>query len=120
MNGDCFMGTWLKRYCLERVGGEEGLKKLIDMYQNGAPIRDLMREFKLLSPQCIYVLLDVRRRNYRRRAKITPEIVDKVFELRKIGYSIPRIAEKLDISIGSVHRILKGYKPRLGKQSQQP
>ncbi len=100
-------GQWLVRYCLERIGGEEGLKRLKSLYESGMPIKDLMREFNLSSPQCIYVLIKERRRRYKGKGKITPEIAEKIMELRRAGYSIPAIAGELGISIGSVHRVLK-------------
>lgn len=98
-----------RRYCLERVGGEEGLKKLRELYESGAPVTDIMRELGLSSPDCIYILIERPRRRgpYRGRTKITPEIREKILELRGKGLSIYKIARELGISVGAVHRVVR-------------
>jgi DNA invertase Pin-like site-specific DNA recombinase len=67
-----------------------------------------MERFNLSTPDCIYAFVEKRRRGpYRRRSKITEEVEERVVELRRSGLSIPKIAEELGISVGSVHRVLK-------------
>ncbi len=100
---------WLVRYCTERVGGEQAVEELRKMYQEGAKISEIMEKFGLRSPQCVYALLDepMRRGRYKPKTKITDEIVERVLKLRAQNYTIPRIAKELNISVGSVHKILK-------------
>lgn len=98
-----------RRYCLERIGGEEGLRRLRELYESAVPIETIKRELGLSSPDCIYVLLGRPRRRgpYRGRARITPEVREKVLKMREEGLSIYRIARELGISVGSVHRIIR-------------
>lgn len=99
---------WLKRYCLKRVGGEEGLRKLREMYESKASVRDIMKEFGLKSPQCIYALIESSRRKYRKHKKrIGEDVKSRVIELRGKGASIPQISREVGISVGSVYNILK-------------
>ncbi len=98
-----------ERYCRERLG-EEGVRRARELYEAGVPVREIMRELGLGSPECIYVVVGPGRRGgYRRRARVTPELEERVLELRRQGLSIPKIAEALGISVGSVHRVLKKH-----------
>ena len=107
----------MKEYCLKRIGGEEGLKKLEKMYKEEREIREIMKELGLSSPNCIYILIgERRRRSYRGYKRITKELEEKVLELRRMGYSIPAIAKKLGISVGSVHGIIKKHRLASSKQ----
>ncbi len=110
-------GEWLKRYCLRRIGGEEGLEKLKNMYESGMSVREIMKILGLKSPQCIYELVEPRRR-YKKKKKITPEIEEEVLKLRRKGLKIKDIAETIDISVGAVHSVLKkhGLTGRLKKE----
>ena len=47
------------------------------------------------------------KRQIQEKNGITPEIEEKIIELRKTGATIQRIAQDLGISTGTVHRILK-------------
>lgn len=41
------------------------------------------------------------------RPKIPPLVIDEIHLLRKQGYSMPKIAKKLTISVGKVHGVIK-------------
>ena len=101
-------GEWLKRYCLRRIGGEEGLEKLKNMYESGMSVREIMKALGLKSPQCIYELVEPRRK-YKKKKKVTPDIEEQVLRLRRKGLKIREIAKTLDISVGSVHNVLKKH-----------
>ena len=98
---------WLKEYCKRRIGGDKGLKKLRNLYDSGARIDNIMREFNLASPQCIYVLVEAKRRRHKKHTKITDDVKKMIIDLRREGGTIISIAEKTGVSIGSVHRVLK-------------
>ncbi len=102
------MPEWRVRYCLERLGGEEGARRARELYESGLPVREIARRLGLSSPECIYAVVEARRRGpYRRRARVTPEVEEEVVRLRLEGLSMPRIAERVGISVGSVYRVLK-------------
>ncbi len=104
------VAPWKKRYCSEKVGGEEGVRLLRELYDSGIPIRDIMERFGLKSPDCIYALIGGRRRGkYRGRGRITPELEEEIVRLRREGLSIPQIAAKVELSVGSVYRVLKKH-----------
>jgi len=99
---------WLVEYCIKRIGGSRKVQRLRRMYNSGKPVRDIMARFGLKSPDCIYALVEPKRRGrYRGRVRITPEVEERIIELRKAGASIPQIARELGVSVGSVHRVLK-------------
>jgi DNA-binding NarL/FixJ family response regulator len=101
---------WKVRYCLERVGGEEGVRRLRELYESGVPVRRIMEELGLGSPECIYALVGKRRRGgYSRRGRVTPEVEAEVVRLRREGLTVTEIAGKVGLSVGSVHRILKKH-----------
>ena len=108
---------WKTRYCLEKIGGEKGLEKLREMYYSGMAIAAIMAELGLSSPDCIYALIDKRRRGaYKKRAKITPEVEAKIVDMRRKGLSIPEIAKRLGVSVGSVYRVLAKHGLAGGKK----
>ncbi len=98
---------WKRRWCLNRLS-EEGVNKVRELYSSGVPIREIMKRLGITTPDCIYAFVDRRRRgNYRGRRRIDDDIVKEVVRLRERGLSLSEIARKLNISVGSVHRILK-------------
>ncbi|GAB6148798.1 helix-turn-helix domain-containing protein [Stetteria hydrogenophila] len=102
---------WKVRYCRERVGGEEGARRLREMYKSGAPVREIMAAFNLKSPECIYALLgeEARRRRYRGRRRVTREVEEEIVKLRLQGLSMTAIAERVGVGLGTVHRVLKRH-----------
>lgn len=101
---------WKVRYCVERVGGPRGVERLREMYESGVPIKRIMEELGLGSPECIYALAGPGRRGrYRRRGRVTPEVEAEVVRLRGEGLSITEIAGRVGLSVGSVYRILKRH-----------
>ena len=101
---------WKVKYCLKRVGGEEGVRRLRELYESGVPVMRIMEEFGLGSPECIYALIDSRRRGpYKPRRMVTPELEAEVVRLRRMGLKLGEIAEKGDLSVGSVYRILRKH-----------
>jgi len=98
---------WKRRWCLNKLG-EEGVNKVRELYESGVPIKEIMRRLDITTPDCIYAFVDKRRRgNYRGKRKIDENIIKEVVRFRKEGFSLLEIAKKLNISVGSVHRILK-------------
>jgi len=101
---------WRIEYCTRLVGGEEGVERLREMYRSGASIKEIMMEFGLTSPMCIYVLVGERKRGgYRGWRRVTPELEREIVELRRRGLSMPEIASEVGVSVGSVYRVLKKY-----------
>jgi hypothetical protein len=101
---------WKKRWCMQRLG-EEGVKKVRELYERGVPIKEIMAELGLSTPDCVYAFVEVRRRgSYRRRTRISEEMRRAVVQMRREGKSILEIARTLGISVGSVHRILREWK----------
>lgn len=104
------LSEWKIRYCVEKVGGEPGVRRVRELYESGVSIKMIMEELGLSSPECIYILVAKRRRgSYRRRSRVTQEVEAKVIELRRQGLSITEIARRVELSVGSVHRILKKH-----------
>jgi len=98
---------WKRRWCLNKLS-EEGINKVRELYNSGVPIKEIMKRLGITTPDCIYAFVDRRRRgNYRGKRRIDEDIVKEVVRLREKGLSLSEIAKKLNISVGSVHRILK-------------
>ncbi len=87
---------------------EEQVKELIHLYEQGMPVRDIMKMFNIRGYAAFYRILEShnvpKRRKKRGGRRIPEEVRKKICELRAKGWSYPRIAKELGISLGSAYR----------------
>ncbi len=96
----------------ESMNPEEVIaRKVVQMYQEGRSVKEIAEELGI-SMSTIYRLLakkgvELRRRKYRARGRLTPEELEKIKKMYLEGKTIYAIAKELDRPTSTIYYALK-------------
>ena len=88
-------------------------EKVIELYEKGVPVKEIMRVVGLRSCEVVYRILrsrGVRRREKSRHKKLGGNVIEEIRRRFEKGDSIYRLAKEYGLSTSRVYYIVRGKK----------